>query len=157
MNRAFFAVLSFVLLFSLSACHQGLVYEKYLEIDNNSWEYESPVTFEIDVENINKKYDLYVNLRHSNDYPYSNIWLMLFSLPPDGQPTQQRIELKLARPDGSWIAKGNGGTITHEVRVRQGMKFDKPGTYTYTLQHDMRINQVPAVSYVGIGLKETKE
>jgi len=155
MNKSLLVAMALFGLFALSSCTRGLVYEKYLEIEGNSWEYESPVTFEVSIEELNKEYDLYVNLRHSNDYPYSNIWLMLFSLPPNGQPTQQRLELKLAKPDGAWIGNGMGSTITHEIRVRTGMRFTEVGTYTYTIQHDMRMNQVPAVSHVGIRMEES--
>jgi len=144
-------------LVGLTSCSKGLIYEKYLEIDQKSWEYENPVTFEVEVEKPEDSYDLYVNLRHSNDYPYSNLWLMLYTLPPEGQPTQQRLELKLARPDGSWIGNSLGGTITHEIRVRSNMELPAAGTYTYTIQHDMRMNQVPAVSHVGIRLSKADD
>jgi len=145
-----------VLMATLQGCSGGLIYEKYAEIDGLGWEYNSPVTFEVDVEDASKKYDFYVNLRHTNDYPYSNLWLMLYSYPPEGNPTQQRMELKLAKPDGKWIGTGLGANITHEIRVKSGFTFPAPGKYAFTVQHDMREQIVAAISHVGIRIQETE-
>ncbi|MBI1183547.1 gliding motility lipoprotein GldH [bacterium] len=141
----------------LSGCNRGLLYEKYMEIDHNGWEYVKPITFEVEVTDVSKPYDFYINLRHTNDYPYSNLWIMLFSYPPEGNPTQQRMELKLAKPDGKWLGNGLGANITHEIKVKAGFTFPMPGKYAFTLQHDMREQIVPAITHVGIRIEEASE
>ncbi|MGB0429568.1 MAG: gliding motility lipoprotein GldH [Bacteroidia bacterium] len=157
MKRFSVALFSAFALVLLASCSAGLLYEKYLEIDNKGWKYVEPITFEVEVDDIGKAYDIYVNLRHTNDYPYSNLWLMLYTYPPDeGDVTQQRMELKLAQPDGKWLGNGLGTNITHEIRVRQKFVFPTKGTFAFTLQHDMREQIVPAVSHVGLRVQEAE-
>lgn len=141
----------------LQSCNSGLVYEKYFEIEGKGWKYIEPITFEVEVDDISKTYDLYVNVRHTNDYPYSNLWMMMYSYPPDGEATQNRMELRLAYPDGKWIGNGLGANITHEIRVKHKFAFPMKGTYVFTLQHDMREQIVPALSHVGIRIEASGE
>ncbi len=151
----FFAGLAIVIF--LAACSKGLIYENYLKIEGNGWKYIEPITFEVDVEDISKAYDIYVNVRHTNDYPYSNLWLMMYTYPPEGDEiTQQRMELKLAQPDGKWLGNGLGTNITHEIKVREKFVFPAKGTYAFTIQHDMREQVVPAISHVGIRIEKSQ-
>lgn len=154
---AFFSMIAFLGIVS-AGCNPGLLYEKYLEIEGKGWKHIEPITFEVEVDDISVPYDVYVNLRHTNDYPYSNLWLMMYTYPPEGeQATQQRMELKLAQADGRWLGNGLGTNVTHEIRVRQKFVFPTKGTYAFTIEHDMREQIVPAVSHVGLRIEKSKD
>lgn len=140
----------------LGSCAGDVVFEKYFELPSAKWDYDQAINFEVDVKDVKQTYDLYVNVRHTNDYAYSNLWMMLYSAPQEGEGTQQRMELKLAMPNGAWLGKGFGSTVTHEIKVRSNIRFENPGVQLFTLQHDMRINPVPALSHVGIRLERSK-
>lgn len=143
-----------VILAFLSSCNGQVQYEKYFEIPDSKWDHDQVINFELEIEDATQAYDLYINVRHTNDYPYSNLWTMLYYTPANGQGTQQRMEFKLAQPDGKWLGNGFGSTVTHEIKVRSGIKFEQPGKVVFTLQHDMRINPVPAVSHMGLRLEK---
>ena len=146
-----FLILSYLLV----SCGGDVVFEKYYELPSAKWDYDDAINYEVDIKDVSKTYDLYVNIRHTNDYPYSNLWTMLYYAPVNGQGTQQRMEFKLAQSDGKWLGNGFGSTVTHEIKVRSGMKFEQPGKMIFTIQHDMRVNPVPAVSHVGLRLEKS--
>lgn len=155
MTAKFFYNLTFILSFAfiISACSPGIVYEEYADISDAKWEYEKPVTFEVDIPKAGS-YKIFCNIRHNNDYHYANLWVQLFSYPPKGKPKKQRFEIRLARKDGKWLGNGIGGTLTREALLLNDFQAEKAGKYTFTIQHDMRLNVVPAISHVGIRVEE---
>lgn len=144
---------SIILVFALVSCSGDLVYEAYTEIENG-WQYQNAIEHEVNVEDPAKAYDVFLNIRHTNDYQYSNLWVQVFTLNPDSQEVQQRYELTLAKPDGQWLGNSWGSTITQERLIMQGIKFQKPGKHVFKVQHDMRLNNLPAVTHIGIRLEE---
>lgn len=144
----------------LTSCQGDVVYERYMEIEAARWEYVKPITFDVEVKELGQKMDLYVNLRHTNDYPYANLWLKLFYYPPEGDPsppTQQRLELKLAKANGKWIGSGLGTTISHEIKIKSDLVFNRTGVHSFTIQHDMREQVVPAIDHVGLRLEKSED
>ncbi|MCB0736743.1 MAG: gliding motility lipoprotein GldH [Bacteroidetes bacterium] len=137
----------------LVGCDSNLVFEKYAPI-NGSWLFEEPVSFTVDINQPDDIYALYVNVRNTNDYEWSNLWVKLTTIAPDSSVHNESYNLTLAEPNGQWLGKSWGGTITHEKLVQANFKFAKPGTYQFILHHDMRMNQVKGITHAGIRLEK---
>lgn len=50
--------------------------------------------------------NVYLHLRNSNDYPFSNIFLITELESPDGWVLQDTLEYAMANPQGEWLGKG---------------------------------------------------
>lgn len=135
---------------ALSSCGSNVFYERYDELDGG-WLYQNTFKHKVDVEDTAQWYNLLINVRHTNDYPYANLWVDLTTTTPDSVVKSQKFDLKLAKPSGQWLGKSWGSTITQERLVRR-VRFAQKGTYQFKLQHDMRVNLVPAVTHVGMSL-----
>lgn len=146
-----------MMVIGLAGCDRGVLFEQFVPLDKKGWGYEQVLPFELEVQDVSVPYDVFINLRHTNDYPYANLWIMVYSYPPDGgTPTQQRMELKLATNDGKWLGTGLGANVNHQIKVRDMMKFQAPGKYSLAIQHDMRVQSVPALTHFGITVAKSK-
>ena len=141
----------FVGIFFAISCQEGAFYEKNESIIDRSWSYSDIKKFTVHHAKLNQKYALFVNLRHSSDYDYSNIFMRIYQEGPSLRDTI-RFEVKLAELDGRWTGRKAGDVLEHQVLINDNYTFPDTGTYTLTLEQNMRENPLLHISDVGIKL-----
>lgn len=131
-------------------------YEKNLEIPGHEWAYNYKPEFEVTLQPADTAYlyDFYVNIRHTDAYPYSNIYLLIHSQAPGEEPTQQRHLLTLADVYGKWNGSGLNDIFEHRVLVMPNVRMNKPGTYRFSLEQNMRQNPLPDIMNVGLRVQK---
>lgn len=84
MNRLFLATAGLLLLAAACKPPKMDTYEKNLEIPGHEWTYDYKPSFEVKIqpEDTAYLYNIYVNIRHTDAYPYSNIWLLVGTQTP---------------------------------------------------------------------------
>jgi len=153
--RKFFIYLSISIVFS--SCGRQ-PYQKFEKVDNKIWNYTSPQPFVVEIKDPGS-YRLHVQLRYSQDYPYSNIWVGLTEKKPDNSEEKIRLNIPLfdvqGKPYGSFAGKFFDRSYPDaEVDGKDlTLSFSKAGQYTLTLQHNMRIDALAGISEIGIRLK----
>ncbi len=131
------------------------VFEKNVAIKNHSWDEKNHPTFEFSISDTLSNYSMYFNIRHSDAYPFSNIWLRIQTKFPDRDTSSNsKIEIPLADLDGKWLGRGMNEIWEHRMLIASPLHFSKPGNYEITLQHIMRVNPLPQVISVGIRLEK---
>jgi len=134
-----------------SACNNHAIYDKSITIKNREWFYDQKPQFEVQVNDSTLKYNIYVNLRHTNEYDYSNLYLLIHEKGSKLQDTTYRKEIKLAELDGKWIGKSAASLYEVEYLAKENYTFPDTGKYTFTLEQNMREN--PLKNIVDIGIK----
>ncbi|SKA15254.1 gliding motility-associated lipoprotein GldH [Chitinophaga eiseniae] len=132
-------------------------YEKNREIPEHDWAYGYKPSFDVTIqpEDTATLFDIYVNVRHTDAYPYSNMWLLIGTkYPGDSIPKEQRVELPLADINGKWHGNGIDDIFEHRVLIQQKALFNKPGTYQFTFEQNMRQNPLPHVMNIGLRIEK---
>ena len=155
--KAGFLILSVTAFFLLLSCNQRQVYEKYKKIPDYIWNLNYKVPFEFDIKDTSALYNVYLNIRNASIYPYSNIWIFVDKLDPKGVQTRSRYEFVLANPDGSWRGDELGDIFDNHMLLETRIRFLMAGTYTYTFQHSMRMDNLPAIMDIGLEIEQVKE
>jgi gliding motility-associated lipoprotein GldH len=94
-------------------------------------------------------------VRHTNAYPYSNIWLnVYYKEPGDSSFTRTRVEIPLAEPSGKWLGRGMGEIYEQRMFIDQ-LHLDRVGKYEMRLEQNMRVNELPEILQVGLRLEKT--
>ena len=57
------------------SCENEAVYDQYQAIQNTSWEKDKEYYFTFLIEDISVPYDLTLEVRNNNMYPYQNLWV----------------------------------------------------------------------------------
>lgn len=146
---------SMLLLFT--ACDQTRLFEEYKVIEDYNWHYQDTVEFELTVKDTTASYDMLLNLRHTGNYPYRNIWVQLVSKAPNGGVNQLKNEFKLAEKDGRWTGNGLGGIYDHRFRVKQNFRFGRKGTYKFKVIHLMRKENLKGIMDVGLRVSKAAQ
>src|SRR5688572_6201465 len=125
---------TFILLFLgiLSSCQDNsTIADTNQAITNRNWSYINKVRVPVTIEDESAAYNVYINLRHTSDYRYSNIFLLIRNQGPDGKVVTVRKEFKLAYPDGQWLGKGSGNLFSYQLPFYENYRFPRKGKYLF--------------------------
>lgn len=148
-----------VLIVSLycSGCSDpNAVMDKSTGIDNHNWSYVNMVKYDVNIDNPNIAYNLYLNLRVTGDYRYSNLFILFHRNGPGLQPQTTRIEFKLAGKDGEWFGTGSGDLYSFQIPFITNYKFPAKGVYHFAIEQNMRDNPLHEVSDVGLRVEKVR-
>lgn len=145
-----------VLVLLLTACIESNVYESNYDFPSHQWKPNHKPTFEIKITDTNAPYVFFLNLRHTNAYNFSNIWINMITTSPDGKKTEQRVELKLAESSGRWLGRGMNEIYEHKISLSGNAKtkFQQLGVYKIVMEPIMR--QEPLQEILSVGLRIEK-
>jgi gliding motility-associated lipoprotein GldH len=100
-------------------------------------------------------YNIYVNLRHTGDYKYSNIFLRIHTKGQTGKVTTERKEYALAYPDGQWLGKGSGNLYSYQLPFKEQYKFASKGKYLFEIEQNMRDNPLKEITDIGLRIEKS--
>jgi gliding motility-associated lipoprotein GldH len=140
------ALLTILLTFS---CDRRMVYDHFETMDNGTWGWRDAREFKVEVSDTLSLHNIYLQVRHTVEYPMSNLYMFVYVKSPAGQLLKDTVNIQLAEPDGKWIGKGSGHLRELSLLYRKQTRFGEKGTYTFTLEQGMRNPELP-VTDVGI-------
>jgi len=140
---------------SAVGCADGdALFRDFADLPAGGWERDSAVQFDASVTDTAQPYVLLVSVRHTQAYPYRNLYLGRQIIGADGIEYQDTVEIQLADDRGTWLGEGVGGIKTLTVPFRgQAVSFQKAGPYRFRFQHVMRENPLPGVRSVGFTIE----
>lgn len=154
--RLILSAVIFSLLF-ITSCAQLDVFEKSAAIPKNEWNYTFKPTFSFNIKDTTSEYNLYVVLRHRDAYKYNNIWLNIGTQSPADTMRYQRFDLLLGDDAKGWDGAGMDDIWEIRKSITNGpFKFNKPGTYSFSIAQIMREDPLPNVLNVGIRVEKVK-
>ncbi|MGL5112543.1 MAG: gliding motility lipoprotein GldH [Flavobacterium sp.] len=132
---------SLVLLFW--ACDKKRVFDDYQSV-GSGWNKDSVVSFDLPVLDSTKTYNLYVNLRANDAYPFNNIFLIVAMEQKNGFTKVDTLEYQMAHPDGTLL--GDGFSDLKESKLLYKEKVTCKGTSKVYIKQAVRENgKVPGV------------
>lgn len=149
------SIILVLLLFTLASCEKNRVYEKNISIDKYMWDSKTVPSFSVTISDTTQLYNIYVNIRHADLYPFQNIWLQIGTEFPDGTHANRRIEIMLANDEGKWHGEGLGDIWDFRALVQENAFFKSGGTYTFTLAQNMRQDPLPGIMAVVLRVEKT--
>lgn len=153
--RFLYLMLFLVLLTASSACENpNAVVDVQLPIPEGNWAYTKKISIPVKVEDNRSAYNVSINLRHTSDYKYSNIYIRIKQVDPAKKAKVFRKEFTLAKPDGEWVGIGSGKLYVCQLPVYQNYRFPQKGTYIFELEQNMRDNPLRDISDVGLRVEK---
>ena len=129
----------FIIVCCFIACDKNSAFDKY-ETLPKQWNKDSIISFEVENLDSIQVYDLFINIRNTNDYPYSNLYLITSMNFPHGKVVEDTLEYQMAKSDGEWLGVGVGEAKSSKLWYKKGVRFEEEGTYTFKIRQAMRKN-----------------
>ncbi len=125
--------------FVVTACDSNRVYDTYKSVPNQ-WHKDSVVQFNFQAPDSINPYNLFVNLRNNNKYPFNNLYLIVEMDFPNGKVVKDTLQYKMAKPNGELLGTGFTDVKESKLWYKEGVIFTESGDYQIKIQQAMREN-----------------
>lgn len=140
---------------ALASCDPHRVYEKNTKVPYGIWNRDNPVVFSVDIRDTVSTCNLYINVRNTGMYPMRNLYLFIKTTAPSGNSVVDTVDVLLAGEKGKWYGKGLGDIWDLSTLYKKGIRFAQEGTYTFSFEQAMRMENLPFILDVGLRIETT--
>lgn len=161
----------------LTACDRSTVYSEFRSVPLREWYADSVLIYRFDIADTLSTYEVLIYVRHTQQYPYQNMWLFVdwgdqeqglltqsdstdnvldsvyMSMPVTKQDT---IEFYLANDRGEWLGNGKNGLTEMPVLYEENYRFSHSGEQVVRIAHGMREEPLRGISDVGVLVKRNE-
>lgn len=142
-------------------CSEPPVFQADVPLANGTWDRGIKPTFSFDITDTVNKHDVFIDVRHTGDYPFSSLYLFVDLAGPGDRAARDTVECLLAEPSGKWYGKGLGFIFADryqaKVLYKLGNRFPASGRYSITLEQAMRTDTLIGVLDIGISIERSKK
>jgi len=139
------------------SCDTNKVFEEYIAVDNNIWKKEDRADFVFEVVDTTSPHNIYINIRNTGDYSFSNLYLFLTIKGPNGNYTIDTVNCQLADNRGKWLGSGVGDLWDLKIPYIGNFKFAQQGKYIVSYEQAMRVkNGLKGISDIGLRIERSK-
>jgi gliding motility-associated lipoprotein GldH len=153
----------FSLIVVLASCTNDIVVSESKSLPGY-WDKEEQLEFQIPQLDTLKKYNIFLNLRNTNDYPFNNLFLIVSMEFPHGKTLVDTLEYRMAHPNGEWMGGGIGNVKENKLWYKENVSFFEQGNYNITITHAVRnngdvegVSRLEGITDVGYSIEESKE
>ncbi|MCB0791155.1 MAG: gliding motility lipoprotein GldH [Flavobacteriales bacterium] len=143
-----------------TGCDDALVYQRDTLLPENGWRSKDRPEFCFEITDTLRPHDLFIDVRHTGDYAYSDLFLFLDLTGPDGHRFRDTVECTLADPSGRWYGRGTGFLFADRFKAhvlfRTGNRFPHRGRYCIRMEQAMRTDPLPGITDVGVSVVLSK-
>ncbi len=146
------AAVASVMLATAASCHWGgTCYHRYSPV-GDGWSREDTVSFHLPQLEAGSAYRLYVDVRHSEAYPYYDLWLLVQHNVADSLKMEtDTLQCRLHDADGYPYGKGLTGLYEVEIPSLR-VVADGSRSAVVRLSHCMEGGHVDGITDIGIRL-----
>ena len=144
------------LLALIVSCDSESIFEENRDMESASWPEVEVQSFQFEIPDRNDKYDLFVNLRNTLSYPYSNIYIRYWIKFENGDLVEEQlVNFDLFDNTGKPMGSGLGDIFDHQLPLLTQYSFEEPGEYTIDLRQYMRQDTLDHVLSVGFRVESS--
>ncbi len=141
------------------SCDKKRVFDEYKSV-GNAWHKDSIIMFKLPKLESEKNYNLFVNVRDNNDYPFDNLFLIVSLEQPNKKVIVDTLEYKMANPDGTLMGDGFTDIKESKLFYKEKMSFKLKGDYKIHIQQAVRqtgkvagVNDLKGITEIGFRIE----
>ena len=139
----------------LISCGRGVLYTDTTAMPAKTWELTNTPVFSVPIKDTLSSNDIYFLVRTSSSYPYRNLFLFVTTTSPAGKSITDTLQYFLSDEKGKRAGRGFGDIREVVLPFKSNIFFPVSGTYSFKIQHGMRIESLKGVYDFGIRIKKT--
>jgi gliding motility-associated lipoprotein GldH len=136
------------------SCDRHRVYEQFVTVKDQTWNSSDIVHFNVNISDTASAHNVYIAVRNTGQYEYSNLFMFVTAFSPNGSKTRDTTEVMLANEHGKWLGKGSAAVYTLYYPYRQNVRFPLRGIYQFDIEQAMWIRNLKHVSHIGLRIEK---
>lgn len=144
----------FLMSIIIISCDSKKVFDENQKISDEVWDANEKISFDVNVTDTITPHNFYVNVRNSDGYPYSNIYIFITTIFPNEKSSRDTLECVLADETGKWLGEGIGDLWDNQILFKKHVRFPLSGKYTFVMEQAMRTEHLPLILDVGLRIEK---
>tara|TARA_B100001175_G_C19458628_1_gene615293 strand:+ start:936 stop:1409 length:474 start_codon:yes stop_codon:yes gene_type:complete len=136
------------LVITVFSCKESVVYKGDIDIINSTWHTDSVALFEFEVRDTTSNYSSELNIRHTVEYSFQNLFIFIKTVTPKGENIIDTVECILADKNGKWHGTGIGDIVDFSMEFNHSTPFRISGIYKIELEQAMRYSKYPYIEFL---------
>lgn len=145
-----------VLCIGLFACDPNRIIDENVSTGEDGWFKDDVKTFSFEINDTTSRYNMYINVRNSNEYMYQNLYLFIEMISPSDKFFMDTVELTIADNKGKWTGSGIGNIWQSQKSLLEKVKLTESGVYKIKTVHGMRNDTLPGITEIGFRVEKIK-
>jgi len=152
------AVLLIPFALALAACGgPAVLNEASWKWKDGNWIHGDVRSMTFDVQDTTVTYRLDLDVTHTTDYGYQNLYVRTVTNYPSGKAVTSVTSLELAEKDGTWAGDCSGKTCSLRLPLQAHFTFPEPGHYTWSIEPYMRTDTVRGIRSLTVTCSEVAD
>ena len=139
----------------ISCDNKNYISNQSNEIEKGVWLYKDQLQYDFNIQDTTKVYNLYLEIDHTTEYAYQNLYLKLHTLFPNGKKMEQQVSFELADKYGQWYGDCSSNSCSLLVDLQKGTYFNAIGKHTIMVEQFMRKNPIEGIEQLALKVEET--
>lgn len=139
----------------ITACDPARLYDQSFAIKGAEWNRDSVYHYSVEIDDSLRLNNFFISIRNNTDYRYSNLYLFVTTVFPNGHSTTDTIECILADKDGRWLGSGSGRIRDNLIMLQPNLRFPIAGSYHFYLEQAMRDSVLVGIEDIGLRIEES--
>lgn len=145
----------FILILMLFSC-SDVSTNTYMSTVNGKWNKKQTQKIQFKIDDAQNLKNIIFVVRNNDDYPYSNIRLIVNFESAKKKVITDTLNYILAKPNGEWLGTGFGETKEVLFQYKMNYKFPENGVYKINVKQAMRKDVLPGIEDLGIKIEQAK-
>lgn len=154
-NKMFYLFFVALGLMMFSSC-QSHFFDNTKTVPNGQWAYQDSIVFEFDIQDKSKKYNVFLEVEHSKEYRFANLYTMLHITFPSGKKRNEQVSLELANTVGEWQGTCSGNNCTRKLPFMPNAVFEESGKHRIVLEQYNRTEPMAGINSFRLYIEEVK-
>ena len=147
-----------------TSCDKKQFYSEYKELDG-TWKKSDTLRFTFEQKDTINPYNLFLNVRNNNDYPFNNMYLIVSLKEPGKKPTIKidTLEYQMADVDGTLLGEGFTDVKESKLWYLENYVFNRIGNYKVEVVQAVRatgevngVAELKGITELGLRIEKTK-
>ncbi len=143
-----------LILFFLSiiffSCSNNEIFNKSIDLPDSLWNYQDTLKFDFNVSQTNKTYNVFIQLKNTENYKYSNLFIFSEIKGPKNESIIDTIECIICDQKGKWYGKKKSNLWYNKLMFRKRIRFPEKGKYQFLFVQGMRNDNLKNITNFGI-------
>ena len=143
---------------SFSCSKEKVILEKEVDVKESiGWMFSDSLSVDFSISDTNRLYAMRLQLNHTPDFNFENVYTRIHTLFPDGKLSVQILSLALTNETGAWVGQCNKTVCKVEIALQEQIIFPAKGNYKITIAQFMRTDTLSGIGNIRFLLIDTGE
>lgn len=156
MNKLPYLPILVLTVIMLISCDSARVYEENMKVPDQVWSNSNAMMFSPEITDSTDIYNVFINVRNSGNYSFSNLFLFITTTSPTGQWIKDTLEIPLANNRGKWLGSGVGDIYFNRQIFKENVRFPLPGVYSFEIVQGMRETDLKGIRDIGLRIEKSE-